>query len=234
MVFDYSGDMKFENKTNPLGRFVAAGGRKPYSCISKKFAALCRRRRYGGWDFAAVQQMGFPLLLGIGRQTGFKTLVNNNSAGEIMIIYATPPDSGFKFSPWRACLWAFFYGHDAHAALRRSCGRSIADSSDLPGISIFSPTVMASFVTAFGGFGLIFTQFPSTSKTIISAPLRHRLRRAGGGRHVINSSAWCSARPKAPANPGSPGWSESRPMSSRPLAPNCIPVKSVIGRSTGG
>jgi membrane protein implicated in regulation of membrane protease activity len=41
----------------------------------------------------------------------------------------------------------------------------------MPGISIFSPTIMASFITAFGGFGLIFTQFPATGKTIISAPL---------------------------------------------------------------
>jgi membrane protein implicated in regulation of membrane protease activity len=41
----------------------------------------------------------------------------------------------------------------------------------MPGISIFSPTVMASFVTAFGGFGLIFTQFPKTSSAVVSAPL---------------------------------------------------------------
>jgi membrane protein implicated in regulation of membrane protease activity len=30
---------------------------------------------------------------------------------------------------------------------------------------------MASFITAFGGFGLIFTQFPATSSAAISAPL---------------------------------------------------------------
>ncbi|HKI69724.1 MAG TPA: NfeD family protein, partial [Verrucomicrobiae bacterium] len=36
---------------------------------------------------------------------------------------------------------------------------------------VFSPTIMASFVTAFGGFGLIFSQFHATSKTVVSAPL---------------------------------------------------------------
>ena len=46
-----------------------------------------------------------------------------------------------------------------------------ADSSDAPGISIFSPTIIAAFITAFGAFGLIFTQFPKTNTPIISAPL---------------------------------------------------------------
>jgi membrane protein implicated in regulation of membrane protease activity len=41
----------------------------------------------------------------------------------------------------------------------------------MPGISFFSPTVLASFVTAFGAFGLIFTKIPPTSSVWASAPL---------------------------------------------------------------
>jgi len=41
----------------------------------------------------------------------------------------------------------------------------------MPGISIFSPTIIAAFITAFGGFGIIFTEIPATGKAVISAPL---------------------------------------------------------------
>jgi membrane protein implicated in regulation of membrane protease activity len=36
---------------------------------------------------------------------------------------------------------------------------------------VFSPTVIASFVTAFGGFGMIFSKIKATSSPWISAPL---------------------------------------------------------------
>jgi membrane protein implicated in regulation of membrane protease activity len=45
------------------------------------------------------------------------------------------------------------------------------DSSDMPGVSAFSPTVIASFITAFGGFGIIFHQIPATHNPWASAPL---------------------------------------------------------------
>lgn len=44
-----------------------------------------------------------------------------------------------------------------------------ADSSDAPGVSLFSPIVMAAFVAAFGAFGLIFSQFEATKSPVISA-----------------------------------------------------------------
>lgn len=46
-----------------------------------------------------------------------------------------------------------------------------ADGSDSPGVSFFSPTVMAAFVTAFGAFGLILSEIPATSNPVLSAPL---------------------------------------------------------------
>ena len=45
------------------------------------------------------------------------------------------------------------------------------DDTGLPTISIFSPTVLASFVTAFGAFGMIFSRIPATKSVWASAPL---------------------------------------------------------------
>ena len=64
-----------------------------------------------------------------------------------------------------------FFGSGDHVAGSGGHVEAGADSSDAPGISIFSPTVIASFITAFGGLGLIFTQFPATHSAFISAPL---------------------------------------------------------------
>jgi membrane protein implicated in regulation of membrane protease activity len=45
------------------------------------------------------------------------------------------------------------------------------DSSGVPGISFFSPTVLACFVTAFGACGLILRGIPATSSYWVSAPV---------------------------------------------------------------
>lgn len=46
-----------------------------------------------------------------------------------------------------------------------------ADATDGAGVSAFSPTVIATFITAFGGFGVIFSKIPATSSPLFSAPL---------------------------------------------------------------
>ena len=58
----------------------------------------------------------------------------------------------------------FFGGHGDHVGGSGGHAEAGADSSDMPGISIFSPTIIASFITAFGGFGLIFSEFAPTSR----------------------------------------------------------------------
>jgi membrane protein implicated in regulation of membrane protease activity len=45
------------------------------------------------------------------------------------------------------------------------------DHSGIPGVSFFSPVVLATFVTAFGGFGILFTDIKATSNVWISASL---------------------------------------------------------------
>lgn len=45
------------------------------------------------------------------------------------------------------------------------------DQSGLPGVSFFSPTVLACFVTAFGACGLILSRIEATKSVWISAPI---------------------------------------------------------------
>ena len=65
----------------------------------------------------------------------------------------------------------FFGGHGDHVGGSGGHAEAGADGSDMPGISIFSPTIISAFVSAFGGFGIIFTNIPATSKAVISMPL---------------------------------------------------------------
>lgn len=66
---------------------------------------------------------------------------------------------------------AFGHGHDSHVGGSGGHAEAGADASDMPGISIFSPTVITTFITAFGGYGIILRQFPLTSRPMFSAPL---------------------------------------------------------------
>jgi len=51
-------------------------------------------------------------------------------------------------------------------------GHAEADSShDMPGFSVVSPVVITSFVTAFGGFGMMLCKIPATESAWLSAPL---------------------------------------------------------------
>jgi membrane protein implicated in regulation of membrane protease activity len=78
---------------------------------------------------------------------------------------------GLAFTLLSVALGHFFGGHGDHVGGSGGHAEAGADSSDMPGISIFSPTIIAAFVTAFGGFGIIFTEIPFTHKPVVSAPL---------------------------------------------------------------
>lgn len=93
-----------------------------------------------------------------------------------MIIYGICLVTGLLFTII-SVLFGHFFGHTGHVAGSGGHVEAGADTSDEPGMSIFSPTIIASFVTAFGGFGLILSEFPATNPALISAPLSI----AGGG-----------------------------------------------------
>jgi hypothetical protein len=89
-----------------------------------------------------------------------------------MIIYAICLVLGLLFTLISAVAGHFFGGHDGHMDVGTG-GHAEAgfDHTGLPGISFFSPTVLASFVTAFGALGLIFSRIKATESVWISAPL---------------------------------------------------------------
>jgi membrane protein implicated in regulation of membrane protease activity len=89
-----------------------------------------------------------------------------------MIVYAICLVVGLVFTFISAVAGHLFGGHDGGGDVGTG-GHAEAgfDHSGMPGISFFSPTVLASFVTAFGAFGLIFTRIGATSSPWMSAPL---------------------------------------------------------------
>ena len=80
---------------------------------------------------------------------------------------------GLLFTIISAALGHFFGGHDAHAGDVGTGGHAEAgyDQTGMPGISFFSPTVLACFVTAFGACGIILTKVEATKSVWISAPI---------------------------------------------------------------
>jgi membrane protein implicated in regulation of membrane protease activity len=89
-----------------------------------------------------------------------------------MIVYTACLALGLLFTLISATLGHFFGGHDAHVEVGTG-GHVEAglDTHGMPGISFFSPTVLASFVTAFGAFGIVFSHIDATSSAWASAPL---------------------------------------------------------------
>src|ERR1051326_8008830 len=79
---------------------------------------------------------------------------------------------GLLFAIVSAFLGHLFGGHDAHVDIGTG-GHAEAGFQDtgMPGLSPFSPTTISSFITAFGGLGLIFSRVKATSSPWISAPL---------------------------------------------------------------
>jgi len=77
---------------------------------------------------------------------------------------------GFIFVLGSALLGQFGSDH-GHVSGSGGHAEAGADGSDSPGVSFFSPIIMAAFITAFGAFGLTFTQFEATRPPLISAAL---------------------------------------------------------------
>ena len=89
------------------------------------------------------------------------------------LIYLFCLTVGLVFTLISAIMGHFFGGADHDGDVSGSGGEAEAgiDGGDMPGVSAFSPTVLSSFVTAFGGFGIIFSQFAGTKSPWVSAPL---------------------------------------------------------------
>src|SRR3954466_12061902 len=90
-----------------------------------------------------------------------------------MIVYIACLTLGLLFTIITAVMGHFFGGHDTHVGDIGTGGHAEAgyDQSGVPGISFFSPTVLACFVTAFGACGIILSRIEATNKVWISAPI---------------------------------------------------------------
>jgi len=87
-----------------------------------------------------------------------------------MIIYTVCLVLGLAFTLLSAFFGHFFGGgHDSIDASGHA-ESGLAHEGE-PGISFFSPTVLASFVTAFGAVGMILSKIPATHSAWASAPL---------------------------------------------------------------
>lgn len=99
--------------------------------------------------------------------------------GALFLLYVICFGVGLLFTLISAFAADVFGGHDVHIDLgsgHMDVGTGAHPeagfgSNDMPGFSPLSPTTIAAFVTAFGGFGMIFTQFEATRSPLLSAPL---------------------------------------------------------------
>jgi membrane protein implicated in regulation of membrane protease activity len=62
-------------------------------------------------------------------------------------------------------------GHEGHVEGSGGHAEAGLGGHGMPSISAFSPLILASFVTAFGGLGIIFHEIPATNSPWKSAPL---------------------------------------------------------------
>src|SRR5208282_552463 len=102
-------------------------------------------------------------------QVGILLAPTTTHRGIMTTVYAICLVFGLIFTLFSAVAGHFFGGHDGVG----TDGQADAgfSSDGIPGISFFSPTVLASFMTAFGAFGLIFCQIGATSSVWINAPI---------------------------------------------------------------
>src|SRR5213592_3296213 len=71
------------------------------------------------------------------------------------LVYLVCFGVGLLFTICTALFGHIFGGHDTHVDGSGGHAEAGVDGSDTPGVSALSPTVIASFVTAFGGIGMI-------------------------------------------------------------------------------
>ncbi len=87
------------------------------------------------------------------------------------LIYGGCLAVGLIFTLISAVLGHLFGGHDGGDLGTGGHAEAGIDTHGMPGISFFSPTVIASFVTAFGAFGIVYTHIELTKTVWASAPL---------------------------------------------------------------
>ena len=92
---------------------------------------------------------------------------------DLFIIYLICFGVGLLFTIVSAFAGHAFSGHDVHVGHTGAGGHAEAGfgTDDMPGFAAVSPTTIAAFITAFGGFGMVLDKIPATHSGWISVPL---------------------------------------------------------------
>lgn len=90
---------------------------------------------------------------------------------DLFLAYVICFGVGIVFTLVSAFFAEVFGGHDGPGHEGAGGHAEAGVSHDMPGFSALSPTTIATFVTAFGGLGMVFTKFEKTSSPWISVPL---------------------------------------------------------------
>lgn len=88
-----------------------------------------------------------------------------------MIIYVICLAIGLLFTVISIIVGHLFGGGDGGDVGTGGHAEAGYDHSGVPGLSFFSPTVLACFITAFGACGVILSRIEATSSVWVSAPL---------------------------------------------------------------
>ncbi len=88
-----------------------------------------------------------------------------------MLFYGVCLVVGLLFTLISAVFGHLFGGHDSGDVGTGGHAEAGFDDSGVPGISFFSPLVLASFIAAFGGLGILFSGIKATESVWLSAPL---------------------------------------------------------------
>jgi membrane protein implicated in regulation of membrane protease activity len=130
------------------------------------FAGRCRN------TVTAADAEGWGLgLMGVGNWL-INARKRNQADTMDFVIYLVCLVAGLVFTLLTLFFGHFFGGgHEGHVDGSGGHAEAGADMSDMPGVSALSPTVITSFITAFGAFGIIFHELPATRSPFLSAPL---------------------------------------------------------------
>ncbi|MBI5818131.1 MAG: NfeD family protein [Verrucomicrobia bacterium] len=95
---------------------------------------------------------------------------------KVFLVYLICFGVGLLFTIVSAFMADVFGGHDADVGGHEAIGaeghaEAGFGTHDMPGFSPISPTTIASFVTAFGGIGMVLSKIEATSSVLISGPV---------------------------------------------------------------
>jgi membrane protein implicated in regulation of membrane protease activity len=92
---------------------------------------------------------------------------------DLFVVYVACFAFGLLFSIVSAFFSGVFGGHEipSHPEIHSGHVEAGLGEHDLPGFSPISPTTISTFITAFGGFGMVFSRLPGTQSPYLNIPL---------------------------------------------------------------